>query len=174
MVPTASRGTTVALLLILLLHPLQCDSSLFWVGEIRQQQQRWRLGDLLVMKAVRTCSWTGPRRSSVTQMNYTSKATSHPPTDERGLGEDESGLDESTHQVRVVISPSFCPGAAKGPLHTQAKEPVTVKVWEPKRKCPRAVQRHFQHHVVLSRALDRMLFWWVSIHVGSSRMIKCN
>ena len=37
-----------------------------------------------------------------------------------------------------------------GPLRTWA---MTTRLWEPKRKCPKAVTRRFQNHVVCSRAL---------------------
>ena len=40
-----------------------------------------------------------------------------------------------------------------GPLHTQGWRPVTMKLWEPKRKCPKAVQRHLRNHVVWSWTL---------------------
>ena len=65
-----------------------------------------------------------------------------------------------------------------GPLHTREPRAVTMKLWEPKRKCPKAVPTHFQTHVVWSRifkcsvkatcdrTLNQMLFQWVFIHVG--------
>jgi hypothetical protein len=66
----------------------------------------------------------------------------------------------------------------KGPLHTRAKSRDHEIVWEPKRKCPIAVPRHLQNHVVFSQilkrsvsevicdwALNQMLFQWISIHV---------
>jgi hypothetical protein len=49
---------------------------------------------------------------------------------------------------------------------------VTMKLWVPKRKCPKAVPTYLQHHVIWSRscevvcdrALNQMLFQWISIH----------
>ena len=35
-----------------------------------------------------------------------------------------------------------------------SQEPVTVNLWEPKRKCPKAVPRHLQLHAVWSQALE--------------------
>ena len=34
-----------------------------------------------------------------------------------------------------------------------SQEPWSWKLWEPKRKCPKAVPTHLQHHVVWSRTL---------------------
>ena len=79
----------------------------------------------------------------MTQMNYTSKATSHPPTDERDPGENESGLDESTHQVRVVISPSFRPGGReRATSHTseRAGDRESVRAQkEVSKSCPKTL-----------------------------------
>jgi hypothetical protein len=60
-----------------------------------------------------------------------------------------------------------------------AHEPraVTMKLWEPERKCLEAVPRHLQNHVVWSwtlrcsvkscmTALNQMLFQWISIQAG--------
>jgi hypothetical protein len=68
--------------------------------------------------------------------------------------------------------------ATKGHF-THEPRAVTVKLWEPKRKCPKAVvPTHLQIHKVWSRTLEcsvksyvtgafnQMLFQWVLIHAG--------
>ena len=65
------------------------------------------------------------------------------------------------------------------PTHnTHEPRAVTMKFWEPKRKCPKAVSRHLQHHVmgsrippvqcevICDRALNQLLFQRISIHAG--------
>ena len=70
---------------------------------------------------------------------------------------------ESTHQLRATWATS--------------QRPMTMKLWEPKRKCPKAVPSHLQNHAVQSqilkcsvklceRTLNQMLFQWLSIYTG--------
>ena len=49
---------------------------------------------------------------------------------------------------------------------THEPRAVTVKLWEPKRKCQKAVPTHLQDHLVWSRTLNQMLFQWIPIHGG--------
>ena len=63
-----------------------------------------------------------------------------------------------------------------GPVHTQAKS-RDHKIVRAQKKCPKAVPRHFQNHVVWSRTLKFSVKPYVtgpSIHPGSSHMIKYN
>jgi hypothetical protein len=56
---------------------------------------------------------------------------------------------------------------------------MTVKLWEPKRKCPKVVPTHLQTHVVWceaisDRALNHMLFQWISSPEGPHTWSKEN
>ena len=51
---------------------------------------------------------------------------------------------------------------------THEPRAMTMKLWEPKRKCPKAVPRHLQNHVVWSRTLKCSVMSYV---IGPS--IKC-
>ena len=42
---------------------------------------------------------------------------------------------------------------------------MTVKLWGPQRKCPKAIPTHLQNHAVWSRILNQMLFQYISIHM---------
>ena len=55
-----------------------------------------------------------------------------------------------------------------GPLHTHEPRAVTRKLWEPKRKWPKAIPRHLQNHVVWSQILKCSVMSYVT---GSST--KC-
>ena len=67
--------------------------------------------------------------------------------------------------------------AYRGPLHTRAKG-RDHWLWEPKRKCPKAVPTHLHNRVMWSRTLkckceficdrtlNQMLFQWIFIHAG--------
>ena len=54
--------------------------------------------------------------------------------------------------TRINFLPLLC--SSKGHF-THEPRAVTMRLWEPKRKCPKAALRHFQKHVVWSRALER-------------------
>jgi hypothetical protein len=67
-------------------------------------------------------------------------------------------------------------GSTKGRF-THKPRAVTMKLWEPKRKCPKAVPTQIQNHVVWSRILKCSVksyvtgpqpnaFPWISIHIG--------
>ena len=71
-----------------------------------------------------------------------------------------------------------------GLCFTHESRAVTMKLWEPKRKCPKAVPTHLQNHVVWSwilvvwshmwPTLNQMLFHWTIYSCGSSCKIKQN
>ena len=55
-----------------------------------------------------------------------------------------------------------------GPLHHTSQEPRRWKYESPKDKCPKS----WSCGVICDRALDQMLFPWISIHARSSHMVK--
>ena len=87
--------------------------------------------------------------------------------------------------VRVKRTWASSAFSTNEPLHTQDKS-RDHETRRAQKKCPKTVKRHFQNHVVWShaskggrdevicdRALNRLLLQRISIHTGSSLMIKC-
>ena len=60
---------------------------------------------------------------------------------------------EGINQVYMKCSSPLEPWTYREPLHTRAKSRDHEILWEPKRKCPKAVSTHLQNHVVWSRIL---------------------
>ena len=78
----------------------------------------------------------------------------------------------------VLCEPSSSMSPSSKGHFTHEPRAMTMKLWEPKRKCPNTVPTHLHNHVVWSRILkcsvksyvtgplDQMLFHWISIHAG--------
>jgi hypothetical protein len=63
-------------------------------------------------------------------------------------------LDFDNHSVKrpLVLSKTNRIGDTKGHF-THKPRTMTMRLWEPKRKCPKTVPTHFQNHVAWSRTL---------------------
>ena len=136
-------------------------------------------GEVLMLKKKIKANWWIEGRSGVRSWQLQSPRLTPVSVIKRWPGMQKPHKSRNWVVSRPLLGGSESRHYSKGLLHTRDWQPVTMNLWEPERKCPKAVvPTHLQNHVVWPRTLkcsvkpcvrgplNQMLFQWISIHVG--------